>query len=238
MKREVQSSFEKYYLGGLNNKSLVTTNDGVSIFNGTDENNTLFTKVSWKNNTYPEGDIALYDNEQFYKFLSLYDDEDEKFEMVFEKRGDMYNKVIMKGSNYAKVNYYLADPSILDKPKKLKKISEWNVSFKIKPKELQTILKAANATSLADLVFVTEKGISIGTRHQASNKVDMTLEEYNISNLGMDGKEFCFSLKHFTTILSTIKDEVQIDVMERIMKITYSKDDLNCEYVLAALISV
>jgi hypothetical protein len=132
-------------------KNFASINSNIIIKSG----NTLKTK-SPGGNMYVEAkvtedfdvDVPIWDLNQFLGVSSLFTNPDLEFHDT--------HVVITNGRS--SIEYYYAEPSLLDVPKKDIKMPKTIIKFDLEEKDLNEIYKAANILQVNDLKLVAEEG--------------------------------------------------------------------------------
>jgi hypothetical protein len=155
-------------------KNFASINSNIIIKPG----NTLKTK-SPGGNMYVEAkvsedfdvDVPIWDLNQFLGVASLFNNPDLEFHDT--------HVVITNGRS--SIEYYYAEPSLLDVPKKDIKMPKTVIKFDLEEKDLNEIYKAANILQVNDLKLVAEDGtIKIVVEDESkgsSNNFEIVIQE-------------------------------------------------------------
>jgi hypothetical protein len=231
--RSVHGFFESFYLNGLNESTLIKTEDGISKVNTRTPSNTLMTMIEYKNKTFPDGDVGFYNNDQFSKFLSLFNSD--KLNLSFDKKNDQHIKAKLSGNDKLSVDYYLADPSIFPIEKVIKQLNNWEINLKLTGEETTNFLKARNALSTATLLYVG-KDIFIGNEEYGSNRITINISDYT-NEIGMD-EYLKFNLDDVKSVIGVLQEGITIKVSSLgLMEISWQRDNLSCKYYLTQIVS-
>ena len=203
-KSKLEKFISKYNLGG-SCESVLWKSDGddVSVKCISDDKNVLG-MVTVKDVKLEEGDYGIFDTKQLSSMLSVLGDAI----TVSTKKNNTKTVAIHLTDTNAKVDYVLADTSVIPNAPELKQLPNFELEIKLDQKFMNTFLKAKSALSEAETFTVIGDGVTtnivLGYSDMNSNRI--TLDVDTTHHVKMS--PINFSARYLREIIAANKESV------------------------------
>lgn len=230
----LQSIINKYYLGV--NESVIwdVKNNNLDIDFMTPSKDVIG-KIKCSNFKLEDSKLAIYDTKKLLNLISICSGD---LLLEPEKSNTVYTKLKISDVNF-NLTYALADPLLIGKVGTVN-VPEWQVKLSLSTEDISNLVKAKNALSEVDDMFVlTTQNLEgdnvcefiFGNSSSHSNKITYQIKG-EISKLNI---KIPFNSEMFKTILQFNKDtEEGILYMNDmgLMKLEFNYENINSEYFL------
>lgn len=230
------SNIEKYYLGGLINKSLYTSDDKLSIV-GADESKSIYAVVSSRRKLFNKKlEFGIFDTSQMLNLLGLF---------TGEATLDITDNTFNLSQNEVDVEISLADSGVINgknfkAPSPEKHFQEYDIDLTLTRDIMDKILKSISAfpTSEKNFYFTFKRNkpkLVIGDDASKSNKVNIDISELGTVKQ-FDGK-MAFFIKYLKQVISAVKgmDKVTMKMsIAGVLVVEATDENYTCRYFMGA----
>jgi hypothetical protein len=162
------------------------------------DDKTLLGSVSATDLNFPEGEYGIFTTSALVKFLSVLNE---------TVTVSSTNESLQFSDEKTKVNYMLAQKSVIPDVPKLKQLPEFNVELKLDSDFVSKFIKSKNAVGndSDSFTFVSKNGkseIILGYSSQNTNRISITVDAVTDG----DVSHIAFSAKYLKEILQVNKD--------------------------------
>jgi DNA polymerase III sliding clamp (beta) subunit (PCNA family) len=162
------------------------------------DDKTLLGSVSATDLNFPEGEYGIFTTSALVKFLSVLNE---------TVTVSSTNESLQFADEKTKVNYMLAQKSVIPDVPKLKQLPEFNVELKLDSDFVSKFIKSKNAigNDSDSFTFVSKDGknqIILGYSSQNTNRISITVDATTTG----DVSHIAFSAKYLKEILQVNKD--------------------------------
>jgi hypothetical protein len=229
-KSKFDGFINRYSLGGEIESVLVKSDSKSLTVSFISDDKTLLGNVSVDDISLPEGDFGIYTTSMLKQFLSVLDENISVSTSVGS---------LQFSDAKTKVNYMLAQESVIPQVPKLKELPEFNVEIKLDADFINKFIRSKNAigNDSDSFTFISKGGKSeviLGYSTQNTNRISITVD----ATVDGDVEPISFSSTYLKQILTVNKDSnssVMKISSKGLMHMNFVDDIYNGEYFLVEL---
>ena len=235
-KQKLVRFISKYYLNGIVNSVVLNSKSNSQQLSArfVSGDKSLLGELTMDKWDFEDSDIGVYNTEQLIKLLSVMD---EDINVSLTKSGD--KSIALKISDsFSSVNYMLSDTSIINKPRQLKIVPEFELNIDVTPQFISKFIAGKGALGETDNFTILTDDVStkvvIGYASVNTNRVIIPVNTSKFSNI----ENVSFNASVFKEVLSANKEceSATFEVSsEGLSRITFKVDDYKSTYYLVAV---
>lgn len=196
-KSKFEGFINRYSLAGEIESVIINSEPDTLSVRMISDDKSLLGSVSMENKSFPEGRFGVYTTSQLKLLLSVLDND---ITVNATEHSLKFN------DNGTRVNYMLAQESVIPKVPETKRLPDFNIEVKLNSDFISKFIKSKGALAEADSFTFTAKGgqaqIILGYSTSNSNMISLDVE----SNVEDDVKPISFSAKYLKNILLANKE--------------------------------